>query len=149
MFRCNVDSPDPSFMSRFKSLLPNEPCHSHQSATLERPCYKRVLGTRIHPPLNLGERYGRMLLGGRAEGLRFSAQRFQSQPRPLLRILCGEKSNLHIQFAPRHAAQYPPISSRETSTRNRQSFSTCCFNFSKLSLTNSVIFPQRRHAMWM
>jgi hypothetical protein len=48
-----------------------------------------------------------------------------------------------------HAMQYPPISNRDTTIRNRQSFSTCPFSFSKISLTNSVIFPQRRHAMWM
>ena len=48
-----------------------------------------------------------------------------------------------------HAAQYPPISSRDTTIRNRQSFSTCPFSFSKMSLTNSMILPQRRQAMWM
>jgi hypothetical protein len=47
------------------------------------------------------------------------------------------------------AAQYPPISNRDTTMRNRQSFSTCPFSFSKMSLTNSMILPQRRHAMWM
>jgi hypothetical protein len=48
-----------------------------------------------------------------------------------------------------HPAQYPPISNRDTTIRNRQSFSTCPFNFSKMSLTNSMIFPQRKQAMWM
>jgi len=42
-----------------------------------------------------------------------------------------------------HVAQYPPISNRDTTNRNRQSFSTCPFNFSKMSLTNSMIVPQR------
>ena len=48
-----------------------------------------------------------------------------------------------------HPEQYPPISNRETTIRNRQSFSTCPFSFSKISLTNSIILPQRRQAMWM
>jgi len=44
-------------------------------------------------------------------------------------------------------AQYPPISNRDTTIRNRHSFSTCPFSFSKMSLTNSMILPQRRQAM--
>jgi hypothetical protein len=47
------------------------------------------------------------------------------------------------------AAQYPPISNRDTTILKRQSFSTCAFSFSKTSLTNSMILPHRRQAMWM
>src|ERR1039458_2643568 len=37
-----------------------------------------------------------------------------------------------------HAAQYPPISNRDTTIRNRQSFSTCPFIFSKMSPLGQV-----------
>jgi hypothetical protein len=43
--------------------------------------------------------------------------------------------------------QYPPISSRDTTIRKRQSLSTCRLSFSNISLTNSEILPQRKHAM--
>jgi hypothetical protein len=54
-----------------------------------------------------------------------------------------------VDLDPRHAEQYPPISRRETKIRKRQSLSTCPFSFSNMSLTNSEILPQRKHAMWM
>ena len=47
----------------------------------------------------------------------------------------------------RHVLQYPPISSRDTTIRKRQSLSTCRLSFSNISLTNSEILPQRKHAM--
>ena len=43
--------------------------------------------------------------------------------------------------------QYPPISSRDTTIRKRQSLATCRLSFSNISLTNSEILPQRKHAM--
>jgi hypothetical protein len=43
--------------------------------------------------------------------------------------------------------QYPPISSRDTTIQKRQSLSTCRLSFSNISLTNSEILPQRKHAI--
>jgi hypothetical protein len=72
------------------------------------------------------------------------------------RLSAGQSQGIFFELLPylqtdyfEHAAQYPPISNRDTTIRNRQSFSTCPFNFSKMSLTNSMIFPQRKQAMWM
>jgi hypothetical protein len=47
----------------------------------------------------------------------------------------------------RQVLQYPLISSRDTAIRNRQSLSTSRLSFSNISLTNSEILPQRKHAM--